>query len=68
MNFFDAKLEKNGDQYVVRCQGAVITPGEKIRPVWKARNVRFHGRPPWACVPSTSPCVSEPCTETSVKA
>lgn len=39
MNFFDAKLEKNGDQYVVRCQGAVITPGEKIQAGLKARNV-----------------------------
>ena len=39
MNFFDARLEKTGESYVVKCQGATITPSDKIVAGLKANNV-----------------------------
>ena len=39
MNFFDAKLEKTGDSYVVKCHGASITPDAKIIAGLKAADV-----------------------------
>ena len=39
MNFFDAKLEKDGDGYVVQCQGAAIKPADKIQAALKAAHV-----------------------------
>ena len=39
MNFFDAKLEKTGDGYVVKCQDATVTPSAKIVAALKAKNV-----------------------------
>ena len=38
MNFFDAKLEKTGDSYVVKCQDATVTPSAKIVAGLKANN------------------------------
>ena len=39
MNFFDAKLEKTADSYVIHCQGASFVPGAKILAGLKERNV-----------------------------
>ena len=38
MNFFDATLSKDGDNYVVTCHGAKIIPGEEIQAKLKAAN------------------------------
>ncbi|NCE64565.1 sn-glycerol-3-phosphate ABC transporter ATP-binding protein UgpC [Pseudoflavonifractor sp. 524-17] len=39
MNFFDAKLEKTGDSYTIKCHGATVVPSAEIIAGLKARNV-----------------------------